>query len=487
MALAEVFEALAGPEAPVEFTAYDGSHAGAAGSPVKITVRSPAAVAYLAQAPGELGLARAYVAGQLDVEGDMYEALARMTKAQSIDLTMAEKLRLLQALGGPKLLLHRMPPPPQEVTQTRRWLTGRMHSKTRDAKAISHHYDVSNRFYEWVLGPSMAYTCACYPHQDATLEEAQAHKFDLVARKLGLSEGMRLLDVGCGWGGMVMHAAREYGVKALGVTLSAQQAAWAQAAIEREGLSGLAEVRHLDYRDVPETGFDAVSSIGLTEHVGKQNLPVVLLVPVPQAEGRRAAAEPLHHPAGQHRARHPQARVHQPVRLPRRRARGTRLPDLAHARRRVRGAARGEPARALRQDPGRLVREPRRALAARRSRRSARAPPGCGGCTWPARGSGSTATTSNCTRCWGCGWLPTGRPACRCGPTGSSPGCWLVNLPNGRGSSVRAATSLDGGRRGRPGRHAGRPPYAADVTGRLWPLSSIGPAWHRPRRAPASG
>ena len=270
MALAEVFEAFAGPEAPVEFTAYDGSHAGTAGSPVKITVRSPAAVAYLAQAPGELGLARAYVAGQLDVEGDMYEALARMTKAQSISMSMAEKLRLLQALGGPKLLVHRMPPPPQEVTQTRRWLAGRLHSKSRDAKAISHHYDVSNRFYEWVLGPSMAYTCACYPREDATLEEAQANKFDLVARKLGLREGMRLLDVGCGWGGMVMHAAREYGVKALGVTLSAQQAAWAQAAIEREGLSKLAEVRHLDYRDVPETGFDAVSSIGLTEHVGKR-------------------------------------------------------------------------------------------------------------------------------------------------------------------------------------------------------------------------
>ena len=273
MALAEVFEALAGPDAPVEFTAYDGSQAGQAGSPVKITVRSPAAVAYLAQAPGELGLARAYVAGQLDVEGDMYQALSRMTKAQSSSLTLAEKLRLLQALGGPKLLLHRMPPPPQEVTQTRRWLTGPLHSKTRDAKAISHHYDVSNRFYEWVLGPSMAYTCACYPREDASLEEAQANKFDLVARKLGLREGMRLLDVGCGWGGMVMHAAKEYGVKALGVTLSAQQAAWAQAAIEREGLSGLAEVRHLDYRDVPETGFDAVSSIGLTEHVGKQNLP----------------------------------------------------------------------------------------------------------------------------------------------------------------------------------------------------------------------
>jgi cyclopropane-fatty-acyl-phospholipid synthase len=273
MALAEVFEAFAGPEAPVEFTAYDGSHAGKPGSPVKITVRSPAAVAYLAQAPGGLGLARAYVAGQLDVEGDMYEALARMTKAQSIDMSVAEKLRLLQALGGPRLLVHRMPAPPQEVTQTRRRLTGRLHSKNRDAKAISHHYDVSNQFYEWVLGPTMAYTCACYPSENATLEEAQVNKFDLVARKLGLHSGMRLLDVGCGWGGMVMHAAREYGVKAIGVTLSAQQASWAQAAIEREGLSKLAEVRHLDYRDVPETGFDAVSSIGLTEHIGKANLP----------------------------------------------------------------------------------------------------------------------------------------------------------------------------------------------------------------------
>jgi cyclopropane-fatty-acyl-phospholipid synthase len=203
----------------------------------------------------------------------MYEALARMTKAQNISMTMAEKLRLLQALGGPKLLLHRLPPPPQEVRLKSRWRTGRLHSKDRDASAISHHYDVSNQFYGWVLGPTMAYTCACYPSEDATLEEAQATKFDLVARKLGLHEGMRLLDVGCGWGGMVMHAAREYGVKALGVTLSAQQAAWAQAEIEREGLSGLAEVRHLDYRDVPETGFDAVSSIGLTEHIGKQNLP----------------------------------------------------------------------------------------------------------------------------------------------------------------------------------------------------------------------
>ena len=196
-----------------------------------------------------------------------------MIQAQEGTLSTAEKLRLLRDLGGVRTLLPRIPPPPQEVRISRRWLGGKRHSKRRDASAISHHYDVSNTFYEWVLGPSMAYTCACYPAEDATLEEAQFYKHDLVARKLGLREGMRLLDVGCGWGGMVRHAAREYGVRALGVTLSEQQALWAQEAIKREGLSDLAEVRHLDYRDVPESGFDAVSSIGLTEHIGKAQLP----------------------------------------------------------------------------------------------------------------------------------------------------------------------------------------------------------------------
>ena len=273
MALAEVFERVAGPDAPVEFLAFDGSKAGAQGSPVRITVKSRDAVAYLAQAPGALGLARAYVSGHLDVDGDMYAALARMASAQRMEWTKAEQLRLLGDLGGPRLLWPRMEPPPQEVRVNSRWRLGRRHSKDRDANAISHHYDVSNTFYEWVLGPSMAYTCACFPRADATLEEAQANKFELVSRKLGLKPGMRLLDVGCGWGGMVMHAAREHGVKALGVTLSAEQASWAQRAIKEAGLSDLAEVRHMDYRDVTEGSFDAVSSIGLTEHIGKAELP----------------------------------------------------------------------------------------------------------------------------------------------------------------------------------------------------------------------
>jgi cyclopropane-fatty-acyl-phospholipid synthase len=274
MPLAEIFERVVGADANVEFRAYDGSVAGTSSSDVRITVRSPLAVRYLAQAPGALGLARAYVSGHLDVDGDMIAALSRMTKAQEHNIGVGEGLKLLQQLGGVKLLYPRLAPPPQEVVPSRRRLTvGRMHSKSRDAESISHHYDVSNRFYEWVLGPSMAYTCACYPTADATLEEAQWYKHDLVARKLDLKPGMRLLDVGCGWGGMVRHAAREYGVKAIGVTLSEQQALWAQQAIKKDGLEDLAEVRFQDYRDVPETGFDAVSSIGITEHIGMKNVP----------------------------------------------------------------------------------------------------------------------------------------------------------------------------------------------------------------------
>src|SRR5215469_1978372 len=145
MPLAEVFERVAGAGANVRFKAYDGSAAGNPGSPgVTVTVRDPVAVSYLAQAPGAMGLARAYVAGHLDVDGDMYTALSRMTRVQRADLSAAEKLSMLRALGGPRVLWPRIPPPPQEVRVNRRWLSGRRHSRGRDASAISHHYDVSN-------------------------------------------------------------------------------------------------------------------------------------------------------------------------------------------------------------------------------------------------------------------------------------------------------------------------------------------------------
>src|SRR5437868_8774639 len=272
MALASIFEKIVGSDANVAFMAYDGSKAGPDGADVTLEVKSPIAVAYLAQAPGELGLARAYVSGHIDVRGDLYTLLDRMWNLTTNDLSLNEKMDAVRSLGI-KPLLMRVPPPPQEIRQSALARLGSRHAKQRDAEAIHHHYDVSNRFYEWVLGPSMAYTCAVFPTEDSTLEEAQTAKFDLVARKLGLQPGMRLLDVGCGWGGMVMHAARVYGVRALGVTLSRQQADWAQRAIAEAGLQDLAEVRYMDYRDVAEGDFDAISSIGLTEHIGAANVP----------------------------------------------------------------------------------------------------------------------------------------------------------------------------------------------------------------------
>ncbi|MBG0812746.1 cyclopropane-fatty-acyl-phospholipid synthase family protein [Planomonospora sp. ID82291] len=272
MRLAEIFEKVVGPEAGIGFAAYDGSKAGPSDADVTLEVKSPIAVAYLAQAPGELGLARAYVSGHLDVHGDMYTLLSRMWSLTVDDLTVAEKLAAIRALGVRPLTMW-LPPPAQEVRRSMMARLGSRHARRRDAEVIHHHYDVSNTFYEWVLGPSMAYTCAVFPAAEASLEEAQSAKFDLVARKLGLAPGMRLLDVGCGWGGMAMHAAREYGVKVLAVTLSRQQAEWGQKAVAEAGLGDLVEIRHCDYRDVRETGFDAVSSIGLTEHIGRDQLP----------------------------------------------------------------------------------------------------------------------------------------------------------------------------------------------------------------------
>ncbi|MFR9731867.1 class I SAM-dependent methyltransferase [Saccharopolyspora sp. MS10] len=268
MGWAEVFPRILGDGLDVEFRAYDGSSAGRAGADVAVEIRSPLALSHLAASPDELGLARAYVTGALEVHGDMHEALARFPSIAVENVPPRTKLDLVVRLGAQRFWWP-VGPPPEEY----RPRGGSRHTKLRDSRSVSYHYDVSNRFYEWVLGPSMAYTCAVYENAGATLEQAQFAKHDLVARKLGLGEGMRLLDVGCGWGGMVMHAAEHYGVRALGVTLSRQQAQWAQKAIVDRGLADLAEVRHLDYRDVPESGFDAISSIGMTEHIGLSQLP----------------------------------------------------------------------------------------------------------------------------------------------------------------------------------------------------------------------
>ena len=277
LSMAEVLEIFtATGRHPLKFTAYDGSSAGNDDAQLGLDLRSSRGVTYLATAPGELGLARAYISGDLHPygvhPGDPYDLLKTLTDRVQFRRPSARVLANVVRSIGVDHLMPVAPPPQETPPRWRRIADGVMHSKTRDAEAIHHHYDVSNTFYESVLGPSMTYTCAVYPNAGATLEEAQEYKYRLIFGKLRLRPGDRLLDVGCGWGGMVRYAARR-GVRTIGATLSAEQAKWAQQAIARAGLSDLAEVRHSDYRDVPETQFDAVSSIGLTEHIGVKNYP----------------------------------------------------------------------------------------------------------------------------------------------------------------------------------------------------------------------
>ncbi|WP_405807995.1 cyclopropane-fatty-acyl-phospholipid synthase family protein [Streptomyces sp. NBC_00210] len=275
MRLITLAEELLGAPFPVRVRAWDGSEAGPPGAPV-LVVRHRRALRRLLWRPGELGLARAWVAGEIDVDGDLYAALDLLAGIVWERAEQGEDTRAVHPLRDPRLraaargLLRIggvLPPPPPPVEEVRRRRGGPLHTKRRDKKAISHHYDVGNGFYELVLGPSMVYSCA-YWTDGGTLEDAQRDKLDLVCRKLALKEGDRLLDVGCGWGSMAIHAAREYGVQVTGVTLSREQAAYARKRIAEEGLTDRIEIRVQDYRDVRDGPFDAISSIGMAEHVG---------------------------------------------------------------------------------------------------------------------------------------------------------------------------------------------------------------------------
>jgi len=275
-------EQLLGAPLPMRIRAWDGSEAGPPGAPA-LVVRNRRALRRLLWKPGELGLARAWVAGDLDVEGDFYAALdlvSGLVWERGEDArTLTEALRepevraavrgLVKAAGLP------FPPAPprEEVPRRRRHL----HTKRTDKRAVSHHYDVGNDFYEIVLGPSMVYSCAYWDAPGAggisgpgTLEAAQYDKLELVCRKLALVPGLRLLDVGCGWGSLAIHAAREHGVHVVGVTLSQEQAAYARKRVADQGLTDRVEIRVQDYRDVTDGPFDAVSSVGMAEHVGSE-------------------------------------------------------------------------------------------------------------------------------------------------------------------------------------------------------------------------
>jgi cyclopropane-fatty-acyl-phospholipid synthase len=228
-------------------------------------------------APNELGFARAYVSGDVLIEGDIMAGLSAMEKVADpefgpgVVIDSSTRWALVKAalrlgVAGPP------PRPPAEESK----LGGLRHSRSRDAKAIAHHYDVGNDFYELVLGPSMTYSCAYYEQEPGPafgLEDAQQAKCDLVANKLGLEPGMRVLDVGCGWGAFVCNAARNYGVEAVGITLSSEQADYARRRADAEGVGDRVEIRIQDYRDVHDGPFDAIASIGMSEHVGQEMLP----------------------------------------------------------------------------------------------------------------------------------------------------------------------------------------------------------------------
>jgi cyclopropane-fatty-acyl-phospholipid synthase len=285
--LGEVFaRILKGRTLTVPIRFWDGSVMAATAGTVPratIVVRSPKALQYLLFAPGELGLGRAYVSGELDVEGDVYAALdIRASVAGERDpvnfgfdpTTIAMAWRAARRLGA----IGRPPAPPAEesdigtlASKVRRGAEMlRPHSRERDRAAISHHYDVGNRFYRTVLGSTMTYSCAFFAEDDFTLDEAQHAKYELVCQKLGLRPGMRLLDIGCGWGGMVLHAAKHHGVSAVGISLSTQQVSLARERVAEAGLADRIDVRLQDYRDLSDGPFDAVSSIGMFEHVGAE-------------------------------------------------------------------------------------------------------------------------------------------------------------------------------------------------------------------------
>jgi cyclopropane-fatty-acyl-phospholipid synthase len=266
-----------GDALPVRLRCWDGSELGPPAAPVQLTFTSPRALRRMLWAPNELGFARAYVSGDVLIEGDIMAGLSALDRVADPELGpgVVVDASTRRALVKAALRLGIVGPPPRPPAEESK-LGGGRHSRRRDAQVIAHHYDVGNEFYEMILGPSMTYSCAYYEQEQGPefgLEQAQQAKCDVVAYKLGLRPGMRVLDVGCGWGAFVCNAARNYGVEAVGITLSREQAAYARRRADAEGLGDRVVILIQDYRDVHDGPYDAIASIGMSEHVGQVMLP----------------------------------------------------------------------------------------------------------------------------------------------------------------------------------------------------------------------
>jgi cyclopropane-fatty-acyl-phospholipid synthase len=229
-------------------------------------VRRPSALSHFLRAPDTLGLGRAYVDGSLEVD-DLDAGFIVIDEWEPPELSIEDKLRL-----GLGVVVAALPGGIPKRPSLELILRGERHTPQRDAAAIRYHYDVGNEFFGLFLDESMTYSCAIYSKGAETLEDAQLAKLDLIASKLALKEGMRLLDVGCGWGSFAIHAAKHYGVTVTGVTLSPSQAELAREKVARAGLSDQVEIRVADYRELPGGSFDAIASIGMSEHVGESQI-----------------------------------------------------------------------------------------------------------------------------------------------------------------------------------------------------------------------
>lgn len=270
--LAELITRLLGVTLPVGIRAWDGSRAGPTDGPCVVVRRR--ALRHVLWRPGELGLARAFVRGDLDVDGDVVEALRRCwVVACEYDLRGGRgtpgnwgRLALIfLRLGGVGLR--------PSIPRSEARLGGVGHARRRHRSAIAHYYDLSNAFYALLLDPTMAYSCGYFPTGDEDLDQAQQVKLDLICRKLGLRPGMRLLDVGCGWGSLALYAARQYQAQVTGITLSDRQYEHVRRRIDQFGLHGRVRVRVQDYRDLVDEPYDAVASVEMGEHVGQQQYP----------------------------------------------------------------------------------------------------------------------------------------------------------------------------------------------------------------------